>query len=231
MSLYLYIIILIPLVPFVLSFEKNLRFYKKWKFLFAGIFITMVPFLVWDYLFTINGLWGFNEKYILGFNLFHLPIEEILFFVVVPYASLFAFYAIRFHFPKYELGTNTTNILVIFMLFFSITMGAVNPSKLYTFVNSLFFAAILLTAYLAQPKLLGAYLAVFPVILIPFLVVNGILTGTGIEGEIVWYNPDAITGFRVLTIPVEDFLYAFSLILGVLTLTEIFQKPTPGKNG
>jgi lycopene cyclase domain-containing protein len=49
--------------------------------------------------------------------------------------------------------------------------------------------------------------------LIPFFIVNGILTGTGIENEVVWYNNDENLGIRMLTIPIEDSVFAFSLIL------------------
>ena len=49
--------------------------------------------------------------------------------------------------------------------------------------------------------------------LIPFFIVNGILTGTGIEGNIVWYNDAENLGIRLGTIPVEDSAYAFSMIL------------------
>lgn len=54
--------------------------------------------------------------------------------------------------------------------------------------------------------------------LIPFFIVNGVLTGTGIEGNIVWYNDEQNLGIRLLTIPVEDSAYAFSLILMNLVL-------------
>jgi lycopene cyclase domain-containing protein len=48
---------------------------------------------------------------------------------------------------------------------------------------------------------------------LPIAIVNGILTGTGIENEVVWYNPKEIIGIRILSIPVEDFFYGFLLIL------------------
>jgi lycopene cyclase domain-containing protein len=54
--------------------------------------------------------------------------------------------------------------------------------------------------------------------------VNGILTGSLIEGEVVWYNPDEISGIRLITIPVEDFAYGFSLIFINLLFMDYFQR-------
>ena len=60
--------------------------------------------------------------------------------------------------------------------------------------------------------------------LIPFFLVNGILTGSFIEEQVVWYNNSENLNLRVFTIPIEDTIYAFSLILTNLVLTEYFQK-------
>jgi lycopene cyclase domain-containing protein len=55
-----------------------------------------------------------------------------------------------------------------------------------------------------------------------FIPVNGVLTGTGLESAIVNYNPQEIIGFRVLTIPIEDFFYGYALILLNIYLFEVF---------
>ena len=56
--------------------------------------------------------------------------------------------------------------------------------------------------------------------LIPFFIVNGILTGTGINGEVVWYNNAENLGIRLGTIPVEDSLYSLSLMLMNISIFE-----------
>jgi hypothetical protein len=57
-----------------------------------------------------------------------------------------------------------------------------------------------------------------------FLMVNGILTGTGLESPIVNYNPEEFMGIRILTIPVEDTVYGYELILWNIFLFQMFKK-------
>jgi lycopene cyclase domain-containing protein len=59
----------------------------------------------------------------------------------------------------------------------------------------------------------GRAVSVYLILLIPFLIVNGILTGTGLEEPVVRYNHSETLGIRLLTIPVEDIFYGFELLL------------------
>ena len=71
--------------------------------------------------------------------------------------------------------------------------------------------------------MLSRFYITYLVILIPFFLVNGILTGSFIEDEVVWYNVSEITGFRIFTVPFEDIMYGFSLIFLNLMLMEKFE--------
>lgn len=62
------------------------------------------------------------------------------------------------------------------------------------------------------------------VLLLPFFIVNGILTGTGPDNPVVWYNNAENLQLRILTIPVEDFAYGMTLILWNIVLFEAFSK-------
>ena len=59
-------------------------------------------------------------------------------------------------------------------------------------------------------------------LLIPFFIVNGVLTGSFIDAPIVWYNNTQNIGTRMFTIPVEDVFYGMGLILLNILLTETF---------
>jgi lycopene cyclase domain-containing protein len=58
--------------------------------------------------------------------------------------------------------------------------------------------------------------------MLPFLMVNGVLTGSLIDAPIVWYNDAENLGIRIFTIPVEDVFYGMGLVLLNILLTETF---------
>ncbi len=91
-NLYLYIDLLTISAPFLLSFDKRVAFYKQWKYLFPAILLMAVVFIAKDVIFAANAIWGgFNDTYLVGFRILGLPIEEWMFFFVVPYAIVFIY--------------------------------------------------------------------------------------------------------------------------------------------
>jgi lycopene cyclase domain-containing protein len=75
-----------------------------------------------------------------------------------------------------------------------------------------------------QPNWLSQFVLTYLICLIPFLVVNGLLTGAATESPVVWYNEKDFSGWRLLTIPLEDLFYNFDLLLGFVLLFEFQQE-------
>ena len=48
--------------------------------------------------------------------------------------------------------------------------------------------------------------------LIPFIIINGFLTGSYTSEPVVWYNDVHNLGIRFLNIPIEDFIYSFLML-------------------
>lgn len=175
--------------------------------------LTMGVFIPWDVIFTINGVWGFNSDYFLGFEIFSLPLEEWLFFICIPFACVFTHYALLLYFPNLKLNKVVTKAISISLVLILFILALANYDKWYTLVN--FSLAIPLTwlVYKYNPQLLQHFFLTFLVMLIPFFIVNGVLTGSWIDNQVVWYNDAENLGIRMGTIPVEDSIYAYSMIL------------------
>ena len=220
MSLYLWINLLSLSIPFLVSFDSRIQLYKRWKELFLAIGMSMTPYIIWDVYFTQKGYWGFNETYLSGVYLLNLPAEEWLFFICIPYACVFTHISLLIINKSLKLSLVLTKRITFILLFFLGTIPILYFKQAYTTIDSIFAFIILLLVYVYNKSLLRSYYITFLVMLIPFFIVNGILTGSGIEDEVVWYNDQENFGIRIFTIPVEDIAYAFSLILLNLFLFE-----------
>ena len=184
----------------------------------------MCIFIPWDVIFTKYGFWGFNETYFLNIKLLFLPIEEWLFFICIPYACVFTHYALLHYFPNIKCPDALTRIISTILILVLLSVGIINYDKWYTVIN--FILGSILTAFVFHNnfKLLQKFFMTFLIMLIPFFIVNGILTGSFIAEEVVWYDNTENLGIRIFTIPIEDTIYAYSLILMNLFLLEIFNR-------
>ncbi len=200
-----------------------MKFIKHWKSVFLSITIVASFFLIWDVIFTDHGYWGFNSTYFMGLLIFKLPIEEWLFFFLIPYASIFIHYAFIHFLPNIKLPKKLYISIAILLIGFALLMVFFHNDKSYTFLNSLFLILALVLGLTDKYQSLAYFFITYFIILLPFTLVNGILTGSFIQEPIVWYNNVENLGLRLFTIPVEDFGYAFSLIFLNIWLIDRFK--------
>lgn len=208
-------------IPFIASFYKPYPFYKKWRYFLPANFIVALLFLIWDALFTKWGIWGFNEDYLIGFNIFNLPLEEVLFFLCIPYACTFTFFSLEYLIPKLSFES-FGRILKWIFLGITVAMMIFGWGKYYTFTTGFLTFCLMLYVIIQRIEFSYIFLAYF--LIIPFfLASNGILTGSLVEAPIVWYNDAQNLGQRFITIPLEDFIYGFLLIAANILLMRFFE--------
>ena len=195
--------------PFFIGFHPSVAYNKKWKNLFTSFSITAFLFVLWDSIFTAAGVWGFNEHYILGFRFFNLPIEEVLFFFVIPFNCLLIYESLLYLF-KIQFKTTILSYALALGCF---VIACIFYQRLYTVCT--FSLAAVLFVFIGRKNysFLPTFFVMFLISMIPFLIVNGLLTGTCIDQPVVWYNNMENSSYRLLTIPYEDIFYGLDLLL------------------
>ncbi|QCR22914.1 lycopene cyclase domain-containing protein [Pontibacter sp. SGAir0037] len=216
MYIYLYLNIFTILFPFLLSFDKKVAFYKNWGALFPAILVNAAFFIAWDILFTETGVWGFNPDYLTGIYLYNLPLEEVFFFITVPYACVFIYDVLNAYITRDLLEPYTKAIAVLILLTLPF-IAIFNIEKIYTSVTfSLLAIMHLVHIRFFKMQVLSRFYLAYAVHLVPFLIVNGVLTYL----PIVWYNNDYNLNRRIGTIPVEDTMYSMLMLLLTISVYE-----------
>lgn len=226
--MYTYLLINLGTIlgPFILSFDKKVAFFKKWTALFPAIAIAGGAFIIWDVYFTKWGVWSFNPEYLSGISAFGLPLGEWLFFLTVPYACVFIYACLNAYIPKDYIGSAAFPVSRILAVILG-ALAVIYWDQMYTGVTFALTSLYLFlhSEYWKSPWL-GRFYMGYIVSLIPFLLVNGLLTAY----PVVQYNDFENFGIRIYTIPIEDTMYMLLLLLLTTHFYEIFStKETIGK--
>jgi len=218
---YLLILVASIAIPLALSFDRKVQYYKNLKYIIPAILITAVIFIAWDINFTAAGIWSFNLEYTIGKEFKGLPVEEWLFFLVIPYACVFIYEVLKVYAEKWEFANPFLALSLILIVVFSL-ISYFFRHQAYTFLTFLFSAVYL--AYTVFRNKFKPYITKFYftyiISLAPFLIVNGILTGI----PVVEYNSAQILNLRFMNIPLEDFSYLFLMLLMVITIYETLKE-------
>lgn len=207
-------------VPLAFSFHPRLRFDRNWPAFWPAVLATAGLFIAWDVLYTAWGVWGFNPRYLVGIHWCGLPVEEWLFFVCIPYACVFTYHCFKRLIPTDPLAPLARPLSWALLAGLS-AAALLHTDKAYTAVTFAAAAALLLLhVTVLRSTYLGHFYLAYAAILLPFMLVNGTLTGGFTPQPVVWYDDSQNLGLRVWTIPLEDFFYSLLLQLTNVTLYE-----------
>jgi lycopene cyclase domain-containing protein len=219
---------LILIFPLLFSFKWVFPYYKNYKPLGLSILIVGGGYILWDILVTYRGDWAFNKDFLIGLKIAGLPIEEILFFIVVPYSCIFIYENLNHFFNDKKIFFNK-NIYYIFTAFF-LVLGVIFYHQEYTILAMFSVAFFFFVTTTWFPDLLQSrnYWIYIIISFGAFIIFNYLLTSI----PIVTYNPDAIWGGtvndiwkgRIITIPYEDFFYNFSMLSFYLLVYRYYKK-------
>ncbi|QNL51691.1 lycopene cyclase domain-containing protein [Olivibacter sp. SDN3] len=221
---YLLINFFTVVICFIFSFHPKIRFDRYFLPFFKASILVAIPFILWDAYFTKTGVWWFNDAYLLGLRLLDLPIEEWLFFICIPFSCMYTYFCLD-HFFNLRWRPQVTHYFALAAITGCLLIGLLHTDKIYTLITFITTASTLIfLKFVAKVDWIDKISFVYGILLLPFFIVNGLLTGTGLEQPIVNYNPDDFMNIRVLTVPIEDAVYGFELILWNLYFFNIFSK-------
>ncbi|MEM0438086.1 MAG: lycopene cyclase domain-containing protein [Candidatus Micrarchaeia archaeon] len=175
---------------------------------FSAIILVAIPFVIWDVLATERGDWGFSGEHLIGIYLLGLPVEEVLFFIIVPFCCIFLYECTALLIKEKPVAFRPWMMAVPTAVALAIMLA--NIGRAYTVLACLAFTASCIALALAAPHAMFSrrFWLYMGLSFAGFLIVNTALTAP----PIVHYNSSAITGLRIGTIPAEDFLYNFALL-------------------
>lgn len=220
MSLYLLLNISIIGIPLLLTFAPKVYYYRKIKSLMFSVLIISSMFIIWDALATARGDWAFNSKYVGGARLFGLPLEEIIFFLTVPYSCIFLYETFRTYIQDRRVFYSEHIYNALAVLCFAVAIVFINKTytaTVFIMTGVLFTAARLCYVSMFSSGLYWLYVIVCTML---FAIFNHVLTSL----PVVSYSTQAIIGVRVGTIPIEDFFYNYSLLSSYLLIYHFAEK-------
>lgn len=218
--------LLLDLIIFISPFLGKLFYpsfiFPNLKAALLSIFFVSLIFIVWD-IKVNNKWWLFNEKYITGIKIFDLPIEEIIFFPIVSFSCLIIWVNLNQVF-KLEEGSSFLITVSFILLVIFLFLGFYFFKKKWDYsmtVSLIQGGTIILDWFLKTNLYLKIVFYLFLIIaLFLTLIFNYYLT----KRPVVIYPKKYKTEIRILTIPVEDFIYGMNFLTLVIIFYQLIKK-------
>lgn len=214
---YLFLLFIFAVVPVFLAFLKKGSLIKNLNYKLPGIIFGTAIFAIWDIRFLQLGIWTLNPKYLTGTEFFNLPLEEYLFFVLVPLSAFSIYDFVKTKFQGFEKPNLFLTISLILLLIFGIS-AYLTRQKLFPF-----FTFFLLTVYFAYiifrnrfKKHYTKFYLTYLIMLVPYVIFSAILNTLPVKSYDVVHQINV----PVFYSPIENLAYLFLLLLINITIFE-----------
>ena len=79
-------------LPLELFFQA--RVYRRWATALWALVPVILVFSLWDVIAIARDHWTYNPRFVTGIRLGDLPLEELVFFIVIPLCALLSYEAV-----------------------------------------------------------------------------------------------------------------------------------------
>lgn len=214
---YLLLLLTFLVIPTLLSTQKKVRFAFRLRYILPAVIFAGAIFIMWDIRFTELKIWTFNPEFLCGVEIMRVPIEEWLFFLVVPLSSIYIYEWLKIKLENFE-QANAFVIVSLVLFVLSTILSFFYRRNMFTFFT-FFLTSIYLGYTIFRNKFKKNYTKfylAFAISLIPFLIVSGILNAL----PAIVYNSEQIIGVGIFGVPLEKIGFLFLLLLINTTIYE-----------
>lgn len=213
----LILLLVVAFIPLLFSSGNRTRIFPKLKYFVPAIIFTAVVFIIWDNRFSQIGIWSYNPEYHSGKEIFSLPWERWLYYVVISWVSLFVYEWVKLKFSNLKIDNVSLVISLVLLVVFGL-IAYLSRQRIYTFFT-FFLLAIYFGYSLFRNRFkthLTHFYITFLILLIPFFILSEIL----IKLPVISYLPEYTLQFRLIDVPVENLASFFLLLFINITITE-----------
>jgi hypothetical protein len=214
---FLLLLLIYLIIPVFLSFQKNVRFVFRLKYLIPATIFSGAIFLMMCWRFTEFGIWNFNNEYLTGIDLLSIPLEVWLSLIIIPFSAAYIYEWLKIRFENLE-KANLFLVISLILLTIFVALAYFYSRALFSFF--VFFLTAIYLAYTLfrnrfKRHLTKFYLA-FLIMLVPFTIVSFIMNLL----PVITFDASHIMPVAVLGIPFERFVYLYLMMLINFTIYE-----------
>ena len=213
----LILLLVVAFIPLLFGSGNRTRIFPKFKYFIPAIIFTSTVFIIWDNRFTQIGIWNYNPAFFSGKEIFSLPWEKWLYYIVVSWVSLFVYEWVKIKFSHLKIDNVSLAISLVLLVVFGLVAFFLRD-KVYTFFT-FFLLAIYFGYTLFRNRFKGNlshFYITFLLLLIPYFILSVIL----VKLPAISYHPEFNLQFQLLQIPVENLAGLFLLLFINITITE-----------
>ena len=213
----LILLLIVAFIPLLFRTASKTRIFPKLKYFIPAIIFSSAVFIIWDNRFAQIGIWNYNPEFFSGKEIFSLPWEKWLYYVVVSWVSLFVYEWVKIKFSYLKIDNISLAISLALLVVFGLT-AFFSRQKIYTF-----FTFFLLAIYFGYTFFRNRFKShfthfyiTFLILLIPFFILSVIL----VKLPAISYHSEHTLQVQLLQIPVEKLAGLFLLLFINITITE-----------
>lgn len=201
-------------------------FAPLWGPLLRAYAAVSLPWVVLDAVAHGRGWWSYNADFILGPRLLGLPVEEILFFITVPFACMVVYLFVgQWCRDRPMLSRQTARYILAGIGAAALLLGVFGLGHERTLADVGLLGVTLAVLWSSAIIVSPAFWLWNGAVLVLFMLFNSILTAA----PIVQYDAQFMTALRIGSIPIEDVLYNFSLLNLFLLIFVHFRNRAVGR--